>query len=82
MQKKIWEKNRPTREGCLKKLCEEQINPSDVKVNHNMQKINQAENTGFTIPVERSRKDNRWKMIEKKREMFLIKMLISTKKNE
>ena len=43
-------------------------------------KINQAETAGFTIPVERPRnKENRWKMIEKKRDMFLIKMLIGHK---
>ena len=26
--KKIWEKNRPVREGCLRKLCETDIEPS------------------------------------------------------
>lgn len=37
----------------------------------------------FTIPVERPRnKENRWKLIEKKREMDLIKEMIKTKRNE
>jgi len=26
--KRIWEKNRPVREGCLRKLCETEIEPS------------------------------------------------------
>ena len=25
---KIWEKNRPTREGCLRKICETDIEPT------------------------------------------------------
>lgn len=29
---KIWEKNRPAREGCLKKLCETDIPQSKVKI--------------------------------------------------
>lgn len=81
---KIWEKNKPTREGCLKKLCETGVGQSQVKIHPNMRKnLNQAEAAGFTIPVERPRnKENRWKMIEKKREMFLIKNMIATKKQE
>jgi hypothetical protein len=27
-QLKIWEKNRPTREGCLRKICETDIEPT------------------------------------------------------
>mmetsp|Transcript_36845 Transcript_36845/g.36474 ORF Transcript_36845/g.36474 Transcript_36845/m.36474 type:complete len:326 (+) Transcript_36845:315-1292(+) len=38
---------------------------------------------GFTIPVERPRnKENRWKLIEKKREMDLIHEMIQTKRIE
>ncbi len=49
-----------------------------------MQKmINQADAAGFTIPVERPRnKENRWKMIEKKRDMSLLTMMINTKRHE
>jgi hypothetical protein len=36
-------------------------------------KINVAEAAGFTIPIERPKnKENRYKLIEKKREMFLV----------
>ena len=31
--KKIWEKNRPVREGCLRKLCETDIEPSQLAIN-------------------------------------------------
>jgi hypothetical protein len=32
-----------------------------------------AEAAGFTIPIERPKnRENRWKLIEKKREMFLV----------
>ena len=30
---KIWEKNRPTREGCLRKICETDIEPSAIAIN-------------------------------------------------
>ena len=30
---KIWEKNKPTREGCLRKLCETDIEPSALAIN-------------------------------------------------
>lgn len=32
-QLKIWEKNRPTREGCLRKICETDIEPSGLAIN-------------------------------------------------
>jgi hypothetical protein len=71
---KIWEKNRPTREGCLRKICETDIEPSALAINPKVQKkINVAEAAGFTIPIERPKnKENRYKLIEKKREMFLV----------
>lgn len=81
---KIWNKNRPIREGCLKKLCGQDIHPAAVAIDHKLQKkINLSEANGFTIPVERPRnKENRWKLIEKKREMDLIKEMIATKREE
>ena len=30
---KIWEKNRPAREGCLRKLCEKDIETADLAIN-------------------------------------------------
>jgi hypothetical protein len=30
---KIWEKNRPTREGCLRKIIETDIEPSALAIN-------------------------------------------------
>lgn len=71
---KIWEKNRPTREGCLRKICETDIEPSALAINPKVQnKINVGEAAGFTIPIERPKnKENRYKLIDKKREMFLV----------
>ena len=71
---KIWEKSRPAREGCLKKICEASIEPSSLAINPKVQKkINLAEAAGFTIPVEKPRnKENRYKLVDKKREMFLV----------
>lgn len=65
---KIYEKNRPPRDGCRKLLCEALIPESKVQVDKKMQKlINQAETTGFTIPLERQRNsENRWKLVQKK----------------
>lgn len=73
-QMKVWEKNRPTREGCLRKIGETDIEPSALAINPKVQKkINVGEAAGFTIPIERPKnKENRYKLIEKKREMFLV----------
>jgi len=30
---RVWEKNRPLREGCLRKLCETEIEPSALAIN-------------------------------------------------
>ena len=71
---KVWEKNRPTREGCLRKLCETDIEPSALAINPKVKKkINVAEAAGFNVPVERQKnRENRYQLIEKKREMFLV----------
>lgn len=38
---------------------------------------------GFTVPTERSKnKENRYKLIEKKREMALVEMMLQTKDKE
>lgn len=81
---KIWEKNRPTREGCLRKICETDIEPSSIAINPKVQKkINVAEAAGFTIPIERPKnKENRYKLIDKKREMFLVQQMLETKQRE
>jgi hypothetical protein len=79
---KIWEKNRPTREGCLRKICETDIEPTQLAINPKVQsKVNEA--SGFTIPIERPKnRENRWKLIEKKREMFLVQQMLETKQEE
>lgn len=81
---KIWNKNRPSREGCLKKLCETDIKMSEIAIDDRFpKKINMSQAAEFTIPVERPRnKENRWKLIEKKREMDLIQEMIKTKRSE
>lgn len=83
-QLKIWEKNRPTREGCLRKICETDIEPTQLAINPKVQsKVNVAEAAGFTIPIERPKnRENRWKLIEKKREMFLVQQMLETKRDE
>lgn len=81
---KIWEKNRPTREGCLRKLCETDIEPAALAINPDItDKINVAEAAGFKVPVERPKnRENRWDLIKKKREMFLVQMLLEKKDKE
>ena len=81
---KIWEKNKPTREGCLRKLCETDIEPSALAINPKVaDKINVAEAAGFNVPVERPKnRENRYQLIDKKREMFLVQMMLETKDRE
>ena len=83
-QLKVWEKNRPTREGCLRKICETDIEPTQLAINPKVKsKVNVAEAAGFTIPIERPKnRENRWKLIEKKREMFLVQQMLETKQEE
>ena len=80
----MWEKNRPTREGCLRKLCETDIEPAALAINPKVaDKINVAEAAGFNVPVERAKnRDNRWDLVKKKREMFLVQMMLDTKDKE
>ena len=80
----MWEKNRPTREGCLRKLCETDIEPAALAINPKVaDKINAAEAAGFNVPVERAKnRDNRWDLVKKKREMFLVQMMLDTKDKE
>ena len=41
------------------------------------------EYAGFTVPAERNKnRENRYKLIEKKREMFLVQMMLETKDKE
>lgn len=53
-------------------------------INPNLQsKVNVAEAAGYTVPIERPKnRENRWKLIEKKREMFLVQQMLETKNNE
>jgi len=76
--KRIWEKNRPAREGCLRKLCETDIEPSALAINPKVQsKVSVMEVNGFTVPTERNKnKENRYRLIEKKREMALVEMML------
>lgn len=83
-QLKIWEKNRPIREGCLRKICETDIEPTQLAINPNLQsKVNVAEAAGYTVPIERPKnRENRYKFIEKKREMRQVQQMLVTKQQE
>ncbi len=51
---KLWEKNRPVREGCLRKLCETDIQPSGIAISSKVtSKVNMNEFNSFTVPIER-----------------------------
>ena len=42
-----------------------------------------SEAAGYTVPIERPKnRENRWKLIEKKREMLLVQHMLETKNNE
>ena len=83
-QLKIWEKNRPTREGCLRKICETDIEPTQLAINPKVSsKVNVAEAAGYTVSIERPKnRENRYRLIEKKREMFLVQQMLETKRDE
>ena len=68
----------------MRKICETDIEPTQLAINPKVQsKVNVAEAAGFTIPIERPKnRENRWKLIEKKREMFLVQQMLETKQEE
>lgn len=78
---RIWEKNKPIRTGCLRKICETDIEPTQLAINPKVQGlVNAGEGANFNIPIERAKKnESRWTMIEKKREMGLVRMMLETK---
>ena len=81
---KIWEKNKPVREGCLRKICETDIEPTQLAINPKVQGlVNAGEGANFNIPIERPKnRDSRWTLIQKKREMGLVRMMLETKQQE
>ena len=83
-QMKIWQKNKPIREGTLRKICETDIEPTALAINPKVQsKVNSAEAAGFNIPIERPKnRENRWQLIAKKREMALVQDMLRTKQKE
>jgi len=45
--------------------------------------VNVAEASGYTVPIERPKnRETRYKLIEKKREMFLVQQMLETKRDE
>ena len=78
---KLWEKNRPIREGCLRKLCEADIQPSGIAINSKVAtKVNMNEHNNFTVPTERPKnQETRYQLKEKKRQIFLAQQLNETK---
>ena len=81
---KIWDKNKPVREGCLRKICETDIEPTGLLINPKVQGlVNAGEGANFNIPIERPKNhDSRWTLIQKKREMGLVRMMLETKQQE
>lgn len=78
---KISEKNRPIREGCLRKLRETDIQPSGIAINSKVaSKVNMNEFNSFTVPTERPKnQETRYQLKEKKRQIFLAQQLNETK---
>lgn len=68
----------------MRKICETDIEPTQLAINPKVQsKVNVAEAAGYTVPIERPKnRENRYKFIEKKREMLLVQEMLETKQNE
>ena len=81
---KLWEKNRPIREGCLRKLCETDIQPSGIAINSKVaSKVNMNEFNSYSVPIERPKnQETRYQLKEKKRQIFLAQQLNETKYDE
>jgi hypothetical protein len=81
---KIWEKSKPTREGIRRKLTQTDVEPSALAINPKIKKkVNLAEASGFNVPVDRQKnRENRYTLIEKKREMFLVAQMLAIKDKE
>ena len=62
---RIWEKDKPIRTGCLRKICETDIEPTQLAINPKVQGlVNAGEGANFNIPIERQKnRDSRAQMI-------------------
>ena len=81
---KIWERSQPDRAGSLRKMLDEEIEPTPLAINPSVKKkITVAEAASAAIPHERPKKmENRFRVIDKKRDMFLVQMMLDIKKKE
>lgn len=87
---KIWEKNKPSREGILRKICDTDIDESEVLVHPRLKKYMDNKNDPMTDKnrafqsglESKKKKENRYKLIERKREMFLVVQMLSIKQKE
>jgi hypothetical protein len=60
------------------------VEPSAIAINPKIKKkVNVAEASGFNVPVDRQKnQENRYTLIEKKREMFLVQRMLQIKDEE
>lgn len=60
------------------------MEPSAIAINPKIKKkVNVAEASGFNVPVDRQKnQENRYTLIEKKREMFLVQRMLQIKDEE
>lgn len=69
----IYDKNRPSREGILRKINE--VDSSGVRLNVRYRRVQSAkvpQDSGIKLDSRNKNKESRYKLIEKKREMFLV----------
>ena len=79
---KIWEKSRPPRAGRIKELFKVNIDEDDMKFSQTEKLLpNLAINT-LVSERNKGKQESRYKLIEKKREMFFLQMMVDLKKTE
>ena len=70
---KIWEKNKPIRTGKLRQICNANIELSEVLISEKIQKQKKQEGMGWAASQKsKPKRENRYKLIQRKREMFLV----------
>ena len=81
---RIWEKNKPEREGKLRAIRDTDIEMWDIIINEEFSKKHQSQDIPMeSIPIDvHKKKESKHRLLERNREIFMIAQMLSIKHDE
>lgn len=81
---KIWEKNKPSREGKLRAICDTDIQMADIIINEEFHKQQKFQDSGIeSIPVDTQKnKENKHDLLQRNKNIFLVAQMLAIKQDE